>query len=227
MAPPVSFGATRRNLAMAYHHGDLRRALLQGALELLAEGGPAQLTLRAVAARAGVSEAAPYRHFADKREMLAAVAEEGFLALERACMDAAGQAVDPVEAFRLRGLAYVRFAVENPAHYRVMFGPEIADKTAYQGLHHASVAAYEALRATVRSCVEAGLFGQDELELRAMRAWGLVHGLASLFLDGQLGIDIGPGRDEFLARVGEVLGLEARILETAANGLSRRGGSAV
>lgn len=205
---------------MAYHHGDLRRALLQGALELLAEGGPAHLTLRAVAGRAGVSAAAPYRHFADKRAMLAAVAEEGFLALERACREAVGQTTEPVEAFRLRGLAYVRFAVDNPAHYRVMFGAEIPDKSAYEGLHRASVAAYEALRATVRACVEAGLFGSEELELRAMRAWGLVHGMASLFLDGQLPGDVQSDRDVFLARVGEVLSLEARIFESAANGLS-------
>lgn len=208
---------------MAYHHGDLRRALLQGALELLAEGGPATLTLRAVARRAGVSEAAPYRHFADKREMLAAVAEEGFVALERACMAAIGDpdGVDPVEGFLLRGLAYVRFAVDNPAHYRVMFGPEIPDKRAYEGLHRASMAAYEALRSTVRRCVEAGLFPEDELESRAMRAWGLVHGLTSLFLDGQLSIDGELPREEFLERAGEVLGLEARILQNAGNRLSR------
>jgi AcrR family transcriptional regulator len=215
---------------MAYHHGDLRRALLQGALELLDEGGPAHLTLRAVAGRAGVSEAAPYRHFADKREMLAALAEEGFLALARAGDDAAaqGKGDDAVEDFRRRGLAYVRFAVENPARYRVMFGPEISDKSAYEGLHLASLAAYEGLRSAVRRCAEAGFFGEDELEVRAMRAWSLVHGLASLFLDGQLGGNRDEAaRREFLARVGEVLGLEARILENGSNGLSRRGGPAV
>jgi len=213
---------------MAYHHGDLRRALLQGALELLAEGGPAQLTLRAVAGRAGVSEAAPYRHFADKREMLAAVAEEGFVALERACLAEIGGAhSDPLEAFLRRGMAYLRFAVDNPAQYRVMFGPEIPDKSAYEGLHRASMAAYEALRSTVRSCVEAGLFAEDELEMRAMRAWGLVHGMVSLFLDHQLDADQPLTREAFLERAGAVLGLEARILENPGNGLSRPGGPGV
>lgn len=213
---------------MAYHHGDLRRALLQGALELLAEGGPAHLTLRAVAGRAGVSEAAPYRHFADKREMLAAVAEEGFVALERACLAEIGEAQDhPVEAFRRRGMAYLRFAVDNPAQYRVMFGPEIPDKSAYEGLHRASMAAFEALRSTVRNCVRAGLFPEDELEMRAMRAWGLVHGMASLFLDRQLDGDRPLAKEDFLETAAGVIGLEARLIENRGNGLSRRGGPGV
>lgn len=200
---------------MAYHHGDLRRALLKGALEILAESGSTQLTLRAVAGRAGVSEAAPYRHFADKCAMLAAVAEEGFLALERACMDAIGDpsAVDPIEELLMRGLAYLRFAADNPAHYRVMFGPEISRKANYEGLHRASLAAFEALRSSVRRCVEAGFFAPDELEMRAMRAWGLVHGLTSLFLDGQLEVDHEVSKEEFLERASSVLGLEARILQ--------------
>lgn len=214
---------------MAYHHGDLRRALLQGAIEILAEDGSSQLTLRAVAARAGVSEAAPYRHFADKRAMLAAVAEEGFLALERACLDAIGEAAQagPVEEFLLRGLAYLRFAVDNPAHYRVMFGPEIPRKSDYEGLHRASLAAFEALRSAVRRCVEAGIFPPDELEMRALRAWGLVHGLTSLFLDGQLEVDHEVSKEEFLERASAVLGLEARTFENAANRLSRPGVPAV
>src|SRR5687767_1412456 len=99
---------------MPYHHGDLRRALLHGAIELLAEGGTGSLTMRGAAQRAGVSPAAPYRHFTDKRAMLAAVAEEGFLALERACVGAASGREDAVESFWRRGVAYVTFAIENP-----------------------------------------------------------------------------------------------------------------
>lgn len=201
---------------MAYHHGDLRRALLQGALELLAEGGPASLTMRGAAQRAGVSPAAPYRHFVDKREMLAAVAEEGFLALERACVGAVeGAASEPVRAFWLMGVAYVRFAIEHPAHYRVMFGPEIPDKSAYEGLHRAASAAYDALRSTLRAGADAGLFAADEIEIRATRAWGLVHGLASLYIDGQLDGGEVLGREDFLARVGAVLALEARVVDKA------------
>jgi AcrR family transcriptional regulator len=208
---------------MPYHHGDLRRALLQSAIELLAEGGPAGLTMRGAAQRAGVSPAAPYRHFTDKRAMLAAVAEEGFLSLERACVAAvAGRDVDAVEAFWRRGVAYVTFAIENPAHYRVMFGPEIPDKSAYEGLYLAAIAAFEALRSALRACVSAGLFAEDQIELRAMRAWSLVHGLASLFIDGQFNAQGSISRDDFLGRVQAALRLETETLEKAGVALPRR-----
>lgn len=199
---------------MAYHHGDLRRALLQGALELLTEGGSARLTMRAAAQRAGVSAAAPYRHFVDKRDMLAAVAEEGFVGLERACAEALeGCEDDPLEVFRRRGMAYIRFAVEHSAHYRVMFGPEIPDKLAYAGLHSASMAAYDALRSSLKACAAAGFFAEDEIEVRAMRAWALVHGLSSLFIDGQLNVEDVVDRDAFLKRAAAVFALDGLVLK--------------
>ncbi len=215
---------------MAYHHGDLRRALLQGALELLAEGGPAQLTLRAAARRAGVSVAAPYRHFADKRAMLAAVAEEGFLALQRCCSEAvAAGGGDAVERFWRHGIAYVQFAIENPAHYRVMFGPELPDKRVYEDLHRAARAAYDGLRSSLNDCAQAGLFGEAEIELRAMRAWALVHGLSLLFIDGQLSVDDHLSKEAFLQRVGAVLALESPGFdpEKGPDGLSGRRGPAL
>jgi AcrR family transcriptional regulator len=213
---------------MAYHHGDLRRALLQGALELLAEGGPARLTLRAAAERAGVSVAAPYRHFADKRALLAAVAEEGFLALQRSCVDAmASGSGDPIDKFWRHGVAYVRFAIENPAHYRVMFGPELTDRSAHEDLSRAAKAAFDGLRSSLRECAGAGLFADNDIELRAMRAWALVHGLSLLYIDGQLGVGEELTRDVFLERVGAVLGLEAPLLESGGDALPRRPGPAL
>jgi AcrR family transcriptional regulator len=213
---------------MPYHHGDLRRALLHGAIELLAEGGTASLTMRGAAQRAGVSPAAPYRHFTDKRAMMAAVAEEGFLALERACVGAvSGRDADAVEAFWRRGVAYVTFAIENPAHYRVMFGPEIPDKTAYEGLFVAATAAYEALRRSLRACVSAGFFGEDQIELRAMRAWSLVHGLASLYIDGQLSAQGALSKDVFLSQVQAALRLEAEAMEKEGRALPRTSGHAL
>ncbi|HYC01101.1 MAG TPA: TetR/AcrR family transcriptional regulator [Candidatus Limnocylindrales bacterium] len=187
---------------MAYHHGDLRRALLQGALELLGEGGPSALTLRGAARRAGVSPAAPYRHFTDKRELLAAVAEEGFLALDRHAEEEIERAgADPVQRFRCHGLAYVRFAIDHPAHYRVMFGPEIPDKRLYAALDAASRAAYDRLRDSLRACQQAGVIPEGDIEIRAVRAWALVHGLASLFIDGQLAGTGASEREEFLKMV--------------------------
>lgn len=206
---------------MAYHHGDLRRALLRGAIELLAEGGPSHLTLRGAARRAGVSPAAPYRHFADKRELLAAVAEEGFLALSRAGADAIEAAGDDaVGAFRRLGLAYVRFAIENPAHYRVMFGPEIPDKLAYEGLGRAAKDSFRMLYERLEACASLGLFDREEIELRSVRAWALVHGLASLFIDGQLGPTDSGGRERFLGTVDAAFALDARTI--AAQAVSKR-----
>ncbi len=197
--------------------------MLEGALELLAEGGPSHLTLRGAARRAGVSVAAPYRHFADKRALLAAVAADGFSALQRAseeAVDLAGD--DPIQRFVAHGLAYVRFAVENPAQYRVMFGPELADKRIHEDLYRTARAAYDGLRATLTYCADAGVFRSEDIELRAMRAWALVHGLASLFLDGQLNVEDVVSKDVFLARVGEVFGLEQAVFESAPDGLPRR-----
>src|SRR4051794_27635084 len=110
-----------------YHHGDLQRALVDAAVALLAEGGAAAVTLREVARRAGVTHAAPYRHFADKAALLAAVAEEGFRALHDAVARAGAEAPDdPLARLAASGQAYLRFAMSHPAHYRVMFGPDVA-----------------------------------------------------------------------------------------------------
>jgi AcrR family transcriptional regulator len=109
-----------------YHHGDLRRALLDAALEVLSAEGAAALTLREVARRAGVTHAAPYRHFTDKQALLATVAEEGFrmLAAEMT-RGAAPHASDPRRALEAIGAAYVRFATSQRAHFQVMFGKDI------------------------------------------------------------------------------------------------------
>jgi AcrR family transcriptional regulator len=134
-----------------------------------------------------VSQAAPYRHFADKQALLAAVAEEGFRAMTAGMRhDAAGHATDPVGRLRALGLAYVQFARSHPAYFRVMFGPEVANRVAYPGLHAAAGEAVELLRATVADCQRAGLVvGGDPVDL-AVATWSATHGLASLLVNGQL-----------------------------------------
>ena len=113
----------------AYHHGDLRRALLDAALLMVDREGPKGLSLRAVARLAGVSPAAPYRHFSGKEGLLGAVAREGFIALAES-MEAAGRENSglALAEFRAIALAYVKFAAANPSHFRVMFGPEVSDR---------------------------------------------------------------------------------------------------
>src|SRR5690348_18281996 len=105
----------------SYHHGNLREALLQGALRVIAEFGPAAFTLREVARRAGVSHNAPYRHFRDKDELLALVATQGFERLTTAMKRYAARGSTAQERFRLCGRGYVSFALRWPQHFLVMF----------------------------------------------------------------------------------------------------------
>lgn len=168
----------------SYHHGDLRRALLDAALARLAEGEARQLKLRALAGDAGVSPTAVYRHFADKEALLAAIATEGFEELRRETLASGEQARDPVEKLHGIGCGYVRFAREHPAHYRLMFGPRMLDRQRHPELEGAAGASYAVLEDTVREGVEAGALAPPDVALLSTAAWSLVHGLALLIIDG-------------------------------------------
>src|SRR6195256_264747 len=111
-----------------YHHGHLREALLQAAIQLIAEVGPAGFTLREVARRAGVSHNAPYRHFRDRDDLMAAVAAQGFRELTQAMMEAAGQPSDTLDRLKRAGLGYVAFALRRPEHFTVMFDAPISKR---------------------------------------------------------------------------------------------------
>jgi AcrR family transcriptional regulator len=187
-----------------YHHGNLRAALLEAALVLVQREGVEALTLRGVARRAGVSPAAPYRHFADKRALLAAVAEEGFRLLATALREAGG-AEDPRERFRARGRAYVGFATAHPSHFRVMFGRELADRTGYPGLRDAGAAAFDALVEGMLEAQRAGVVREGDPRELGLAAWSAMHGLSSLLLTGRLQAMFGAGADELAALVGRTL----------------------
>ncbi|HYW04788.1 MAG TPA: TetR/AcrR family transcriptional regulator [Gammaproteobacteria bacterium] len=169
-----------------YHHGDLRRALLGAALDLLARKGPAALSLREVARRVGVSHAAPYRHFADRDALVAAVAQEGFEELARAMGAAVSGPAAPLDRMRAMGHAYVRFALERPAHFRVMFSMDADAREAYPALARAADNTYDRLLAEVRAGQRAGIVRDTDPEALADTVWAAVHGLAVLLLDGQL-----------------------------------------
>jgi AcrR family transcriptional regulator len=159
--------------AKPYHHGDLRRALLDAALTIIERDGPAALTLRAVAREAGVSPAAPYHHFHDKNELMSAVARDGFRRLNEA-MAIAVKESGPGEL----GLAYVEFAHANPALYRVMYDcarsaemfPEESEKE-NDGLELVKQAIAKAA---------GGKIDELDLQLTAIAAWSSVHGLAEI-----------------------------------------------
>jgi AcrR family transcriptional regulator len=168
-----------------YHHGDLRRALLDAALDLLRRGE--DVGLREVARRAGVSQTAPYRHFADKDALLAEVAEEGFDALTAALRKAYKKAGnDPLERYLEAATAYVVFAVHHPAHYRVMFGASsaVTKIEVPEGLAAAGEEAFGILLTMIEEMQKADLIRKDPPLEIALALWSLEHGLAMLELDG-------------------------------------------
>ena len=162
-----------------YHHGQLRPALIAAAKALLDEGGPGAVSLRETARRVGVSPTATYRHFADKESLLVAVAVEGFREFGAALAKASRDETNPLAAM---GMAYVDFALARRGVFRLMFGPLMANREKYPELKTAADQAFNWLRSAVQTRAGA----QQNPELAAIAAWGLVHGLAQLFLDGIL-----------------------------------------
>jgi len=163
--------------ARPYHHGDLRRALIDAARRVLETDGPSALSLRAVAREAGVSPAAPYHHFKDKSELLDAVGHEGWMMLNQA-MAAAKAKSAPGEACSALGVAYVCFASDNPALYRVMY-----DRARNKESLPAPTADADTPYCKVRqTMIEAGADPADalELELATTAAWCAAHGLAEM-----------------------------------------------
>jgi AcrR family transcriptional regulator len=161
-----------------YHHGDLRTALVRAAMELLEESGETALSLRAVARRAGVSPAAPYRHYADREALVSAVAAVGYRELAEQ-LAAAHPAPSTPDQLASVAIAYVQFALERPALFRIMFG-EPCDRD-----NDERVAATAAVSRYVRAIVER-TFPHADAEALATAVWALVHGLAFLHLDGKL-----------------------------------------
>lgn len=185
----------------SYHHGDLKRALTSAALSLVAEKGPKGFTLTEAARRAGVSAAAPYRHFADKAELLAAVAEQGFRALHVALGVAAERVSDPKDRVVELGRAYVQWAIAHPDHYQVMFGAESL-KAEQPGLAVAGEQAFGDLLDAIVKCQEAGIVEDRDPREVAAPLWSLVHGVASLAIGGQLSaVGIVQAPDELIAGV--------------------------
>jgi len=180
--------AKKRPEKRAYHHGDLRHALLQVAARLVDRRKDVSFTLRELAVEAAVSHAAAYRHFASKQALLAALAEQGFLRLQAEFDQAQAESPpdDPPAQLCALGVSYVRFATQHPGHYRTMFLSDLGNHERYPGLATASRQAFATLVACVTRGVAAGaLVPAAPLELAAL-SWSMVHGLALLALDGQL-----------------------------------------
>lgn len=181
-----------------YHHGDLRRALLEAAIATIATTGPGAISLREVARRAGVSHAAPTHHFGDKAGLLTALAAEGFRLLANTLRDT----YERTDSFLEVGVAYVRFATEHRAYFEVMFRPE---------LYHANdpelVQASEAAEAMLYGPV--GTMAGDAPDFDALTAgiaaWSLVHGLATLYTNNNLPPEVGHDPERIARAVASYL----------------------
>jgi AcrR family transcriptional regulator len=171
-----------------YHHGDLRRALLEEALRTIQTQGVEGLTLRGVGATLGVSRTALYRHFADKAALLAAVAREGFRTLRLELLAAWEQGGHGRAGFEAMGIAYVRFAMAHPSHYRVMFGGFMRSHAPDPELALEASGAFKALVDALVVLQTAGLVRRDDPLQLARFIWSIVHGIARLAIDGQLGV---------------------------------------
>jgi AcrR family transcriptional regulator len=190
----------RRLTKPAYHHGDLRAALVDATARLASERGAAAVSLREVARRAGVSQAAPYHYFADKSALLAGVAEQGFRLFDTSQAEAVAQAgPDPSTRLAALGVSYVRFALDHPNYFKVMFRPHLVEHRKYPLLNEVASRSFERLVETVRAARAA--HGHDDLEpvVAATLVWAVPHGLAMLYLDGPISGWMSPGGLEALA----------------------------
>jgi AcrR family transcriptional regulator len=168
-----------------YHHGDLRSTLLAVATEMIAEEGAENLTMRGLSQRIGVSRTAPYRHFPDKAALLAAVAEEGFTRLTHHLQaEKAKDTEDVLLCFHNMCVAYIHFAVENPTHYRLMFGKKPFEWQNHPGLAVAASAAFGEVMKIIREAQQENKMKPGSPHDLAYVAWAMIHGWVSLCIDG-------------------------------------------
>jgi AcrR family transcriptional regulator len=166
--------------------GDLRARILDAAVALIDAEGLAGLSMREVARRAGVSHQAPYHHFASREDILAAIAQAGFVMLEERIAKARASAKDARQAFERAGRAYVQFALDHPAHFRLMFRPELVDMPRHPEAMDCGALAFAHVPAMVRALVDEGMSADPSEQAMVALSWSAVHGLACLLLDGPM-----------------------------------------
>jgi AcrR family transcriptional regulator len=190
--PQVATRSKRAAARRSYHHGDLRRAVLDAALEQIAANGPATISLREIAALAGVSHAAPAHHFGDKAGLLTSIATDGYRMLTeatRAAFEKSGKLFD-------LALAYLRFAIAHRAHFEVMFRPELYRRDDPE-LASARRAAGEVLSEGISHMPGRA---PNDVVGTAVAAWSIVHGFTTLWLNGNFPPEYGDDPEK-LARL--------------------------
>ncbi len=170
-----------------YHHGDLKNALIEAGIDILAEKGVSGLSLRKVTRKAGVSHAAPYAHFADKQALIAAISTDGHEKIHERIVGIVEQFPDePLRQLVETAWAYAEFGFEEPDHFRITFSGVLERERDYPALVEITAMNFGLVRRLVMRCQAAGILNPGEPDLVAVGVWGLVHGFVSLVQQGQV-----------------------------------------
>ncbi len=169
-----------------YHHGDLKNALIEAAVEILSKEGVPGLSLRKVAQKAGVSRTAPYSHFTDKQALIAAISTEGFRMLNKHLTEAIRHwRGNPLRQLVEGSWAYVEFALRDPAHFRVMLSGALEREKDYPALVEVSRRSFDLVVRMVEGYQAASLLHPGPADIVAVSLWSTLHGFVSLLLEGQ------------------------------------------
>ncbi|PKR51719.1 TetR/AcrR family transcriptional regulator [Thalassospira marina] len=202
-----------------YHHGDVRNVLLREAETILRTEGPGGLSLRRLARLTGVSEAAPYRHFDGKDGILAAVAIAALKRFGERLEETAQRNLPHEERIMALSAAYVEFAIENPQHFRLIFGRERPPLDQYPDLRDAADAVFDILQRSVTNLDQRGnmtLADAANAYNRALAAWSRAHGIATLAIDGMISPPTDqPLQDFVFGLLAEDLGIPANLKSKA------------
>jgi AcrR family transcriptional regulator len=180
---------------------DLRAKILSASVALIEEEGLGRLSMREVARRAGVTHQAPYHYFADREAILAQIAEDGFVLLTQRVESAMRPRDGAADRICAMGQAYVEFACDHPAHFRIMFRPELVNMENCPGARDAGSRAFSTLTGIVHAAVESGLPGVPSETALVALLWSVAHGLACLILDGPLMEKLPGPRNELVGGV--------------------------
>lgn len=166
-----------------YRHGDLKKALMDAAIESIATKGEVEFSLRDLSSHAGVTHAAAYRHFSSKKDILVAIAEQGYMSLSEKFKNILSKNLEDIEGL---GIAYVQFATENPQHFKVMFHPDVKTYEPEDSNVSLGHKTFSYLLSSVEANKKSGRFADQDSNLIAMSAWAAVHGLATLIVNDSL-----------------------------------------
>lgn len=211
-----------------YHHEDLRSILVKAASLLLEEEGMESLTIRNLSRKVGVSRSAPYRHFQDKTALLGAVAAEGFNRLGDTLACLPEEDVAPIQRFRLRSCAYVRYAVNSPRLYMLMFGFELADGAPVTELTDSAERAFSRIVKCIITCQNENVFRRSNPLGMANVCWSSLHGLSMLLIGGAVRMAGEGGRLHDLSNgpeknpAGDVPEICHSLVETLVRGFASR-----